>query len=171
MDFRLKIIPVGKFPTLWSLTKLQDFGTHAYLSMCGSNFLLGSSSFDRRNVGNNLLFFFPPFFLSPSVRFSFSHYYFFLSFSPLSYPLNSPFILFAPLLITFLFSIFSFSHFLLPFFLFLISFLLLLFGFSSFYPLSTEFSKWGNLPPLFSFATCYLHNFLNFFSFLILLSN
>ena len=28
MTFRLKIFQVGKFPTSWSLTKLQDFGTH-----------------------------------------------------------------------------------------------------------------------------------------------
>ena len=33
--FRLEIFKVGKFPTLWNLTKLQDFGTHAYLSMRG----------------------------------------------------------------------------------------------------------------------------------------
>ena len=36
MAFRLKIIQVGKFPTSWNLTKLQDFGTHAYLSIRGS---------------------------------------------------------------------------------------------------------------------------------------
>ena len=43
------------------------------------------------------------------------------------------------------------------------SFYLVFFFFS---PLSTELSKWGNFPPLSSFATCHLHNFLNFFLFL-----
>ena len=28
VTFRLKITQVGKFPTSWFLTKLQDFGTH-----------------------------------------------------------------------------------------------------------------------------------------------
>ena len=32
MTFRLKITQVGKFPTSWSLTKLQDFGVHTLLS-------------------------------------------------------------------------------------------------------------------------------------------
>ena len=47
MAFRLKIFQVGKFPTSWSLTKLQDFGTR-------SNFILapmktdGSISIDLR---------------------------------------------------------------------------------------------------------------------------
>ena len=35
MNFRLEITQVGKFPTSWSLTKLQNFGTHGYLLMRG----------------------------------------------------------------------------------------------------------------------------------------
>ena len=39
--------------------KLQDFGTHAQLSMRGSTFLLGPSNFDRRNARKISIFFLP----------------------------------------------------------------------------------------------------------------
>ena len=74
MDFRLKIIQVGKFHTSWSLTKLQDFGTHAYLSLHESTLTLGPSSFDRRNARKfpfSLFFpFLPPFIFSSVLTLS-----------------------------------------------------------------------------------------------------
>ena len=74
MTFRLKIIQVGKFPTSWRLTKLQDFGTHAYLSLHGSTLTLGPSSFDCRNARKipfSLFFpFLPPFLFSSVLTLS-----------------------------------------------------------------------------------------------------
>ena len=52
MTFRIEITRVGKFPTSWSLTKLPDFGTYAYLSLCGPTLILRPSNFDRQNSGN-----------------------------------------------------------------------------------------------------------------------
>ena len=52
MTFRIEITRVGKFSTSWSLTKLPDFGTYAYLSLCGPTLILRPSNFDRQNFGN-----------------------------------------------------------------------------------------------------------------------
>ena len=63
MTFRLKITQVGKFPPSWSLTKLQDFGTHAYLAMRGSTLpfaptkTYGPISIDPREKRRNYCFF------------------------------------------------------------------------------------------------------------------
>ena len=84
--------------------------------MRGSTFLLGLSSFDSWNAGKNLIFFSLSFFLSPSVRFSFSHFFSFLlsPFLSIEFPFlcvcSSP-----PFLFIFHFLIFSFSPFFLSF--------------------------------------------------------
>ena len=46
MAFRLEITQVGKFPTSWSLMKLQDFGTHVYLLMRGLTLPLARTKTD-----------------------------------------------------------------------------------------------------------------------------
>ena len=114
MAFRLKIFKVGKYSTSWSLTKLQDFGTHAWPSLRGSTLTLGPSIFDRRNARKfSLIVSFSFLSLSLSDFFFFSIFCFlslfpfFFSFSPYSteFPLSG----FVPIL-------FPFSHFLLHFF-------------------------------------------------------
>ena len=175
MTFRLKIIQVGKFPTSLSLTKLQDFCIHVKLSMSGSNFLLGPSSFDRQNARKISLFVYFPlslsfslylisFLSSPCLLASLPFSFFFFSL-PLStelplFCLPTPYFLFLSF-----FSFLSFSHlflFLFSFVSFLLSFLFLI------WIASTEWSKsGGNFPPLSSIAICHHHHFsLNFLNFL-----
>ena len=145
MTFMLEIIKVGKFSTSWSLTKLLDFGTHAYIALVAW-IDFNSRTFEIRPSEHreNLHFLFsfflpllPCFFLLSSVRFS-SSFSFWLFF-PLIH--RTPSLLFAPILFSFSFSIFSFLSFS-PLFHFLFShpFLLLL---------PVLIKKWGKLPPTF----------------------
>ena len=108
MAFRIEITQVVKFPSLWSLTKLQDFSTHVYLSMRGPTLpfaptkTYGPISVDLGDKFLSLLFSFLslslsahlsalPFFFSISLflfflflillfYFYFYYYYFFFSF-------------------------------------------------------------------------------------------
>ena len=147
MDFRLKLIQVGKFSISWSLTKLLDFGIHALPSLSGPTLPLAQTKtdglipIDLRENRNPLFVFLSLSLLFVSSPFFFSS--FFLSF------LSTKFLLFAHLLISFSFSFFSF------FFHFLFSL------FDS--PTRMDQKVGETSPPLSSLATCHLHNFFLIF--------
>ena len=87
MAFRLEITQVGKFPTSWSLTKLQDFGTMRSFVMRRSTLLFapmktyGSISVDLREKRKEEIFFFSLSILAlpsvPPLLFTFDFYSFY----------------------------------------------------------------------------------------------
>ena len=136
--FRLKVNQVGKYPTSWSLSKLQLFGVHMYIPLRAPTLVLELSNFDNPKAGKIL----------PSLS-SFLLFLHFLSTN--CFPLCSFFFF-----LSFLFS-----------FLFFFSFLISFGHFLSLFGATTHLVKRRKFPPHFLKPKVWLSLFHPFFPYFL----
>ena len=141
MAFRLKIIQVGKFPTSWSLKKLQDFGTPRVACDAWTNFSSHSDENRQSNFRRS----------QREAKNPFSPVY--LSLFSLLHAHQLPFLFQkwpSPLFLTFFIS-FSFLLLLLFFIFLILFFYFLVLFFLLFHPLDT----WLNVSHSHKCTTCH----------------